>query len=355
MVAQPWSHNTMISRAPDAFVLYQIGDADTDQSLWTPCYNSSDALASTPVVTVMPTPTPSRVQSRGDPNGVYLRSAPSLEGPWAPFLNNSPVEIDFAGSWATAVNGGNPAPFFFVNGTVLLYFSANPCPPNWGNKVPGNNCIGVAVADSWRGPYSVARANALPVTHPESEDAHLFRDPRGHFHLLTNVNNDHARCAQGVPCGGHAWSKDGLTFSNLTIGAFGPVTRFANGTYSYNAYVERPQVTQAGDGTPLAFFVGMGRSSYNNSISWAQLFCVQGAENCGPTLPPPPPPPTLVRYRHDSGLCLSTNASSVFPCAGGWGTTCPTFLASCALPQSTWQERADGPEQRCGWRNIPQH
>ena len=38
---------------------------------------------------------------------------------------------------------------------------------------------------------------------------------------LTNVNTCHARCAQGVPCGGHAWSSDGFTFSNLTIGAFG--------------------------------------------------------------------------------------------------------------------------------------
>lgn len=185
------------------------------------------------------------------------------------------------------------------------------------------------MAESWQGVYSVAPANPLPVTHPESEDPFVFRDSRGHFHLcvlcsgerdttlgqqlptprlsyhprapaasLTNVNNDHTRCAQGVPCGGHAWSYDGLSFSNLTIGAFGPVIRFQNGSYWYTAYVERPQVRgwggrdlparcccpaaqaaspfipqvlQAADGTPLTLFLGMGRSSYDDSCNWAQV------------------------------------------------------------------------------------
>ena len=40
-----------------------------------------------------------------------------------------------------------------------------------------------AVAESWQGVYSVAPANPLPVTHPESEDPFVFRDTRGHFHL----------------------------------------------------------------------------------------------------------------------------------------------------------------------------
>ena len=43
-------------------------------------------------------------------------------------------------------------------------------------------------------------ANPVPVTHPESEDSFVFRTRRG-YHLLTNVNNDHARCGPGVACG----------------------------------------------------------------------------------------------------------------------------------------------------------
>ena len=99
-------------------------------------------------------------------------------------------------------------------------------------------------------------------------------------------------------CGGHAWSADGLTFSNLTIGAFGPYVTLKNGTGVANAYVERPLINQHADGTPHTFYVGMGRSSYLDCCNWPQLFCTNdtlAAGLCGPTitpgLPPTPPPP----------------------------------------------------------------
>lgn len=136
-----------------------------------------------------------------------------------------------------------------------------------------------------------------------------------------------ARCAQGVPCGGHAWSRDGLAFSNLTIGAFGPVLRI-NGSYVTNAYVERPLVVQAADRTPLAFHVGLGRTSYVDSCNWVQLFCTPGAQGCGPTWPPPPPPPTYVELRN-GGSCLQFNASA-FPCSGtGAAAGCPVTMGPC--------------------------
>jgi hypothetical protein len=108
--------------------------------------------------------------------------------------------------------------------------------------------------------------------------------------MLTNVNTWHKRCAQGVPCGGHAWSPDGLLWSNLTIGSFGPVITFANGSTWTNAYVERPLITFAPDGTtPLTFHVGMGRSSYFDSCNWVQRFCTPGGTGCGPTWAEPTP------------------------------------------------------------------
>jgi hypothetical protein len=310
MIAPPWSHNAYLGitagdpTAPP-FVLYQIGDAAVSPSEWQPCYNASETN-----VAAGAAPLRAGVRTRNtDGYEVFVRSAPALAGPWT--VGGTAVSFIFPpGGWSTSINGGNPAPFFFENGTVLMYYSANPCPRGWGNISPGNNCIGVARGTSWRGPFT---ALPLPVTRPESEDAAVFRDKRGHFHLLTNVNNDHTRCAQGVPCGGHAWSYDGLTFSNLTIGAFGPVTlsfpffraislastlftphcslhaqviRFQNGSYWHTAYVERPQVLQAADGTPVAFFVGIGRSSYEDSATWAQLFCVAGQLGCGPTIAP---------------------------------------------------------------------
>ena len=96
--------------------------------------------------------------------------------------------------------GGNPTTYTFPNGTTLLYFTSK-CPPGWGIAP---NCVGVARASSWDGVYD-AMALPHPLTYPESEDPFVFRDPRGNFHLLTNVNTYHRRCGAGVPCGGHAW------------------------------------------------------------------------------------------------------------------------------------------------------
>ena len=70
-----------------------------------------------------------------------------------------------------------------------------------------------------------------------------------------------------------------------------------------------------------------------------QAFCVAGQAGCGPTLPPLPPPATQVHFSL-GGRCLSTNAS--FPCAGGWGTSCPTFLDDCASADSLWIEQSGG-------------
>jgi hypothetical protein len=352
MIAQPWSHNAMVSatkggnESTPSYVLYQIGDAVTDPSEWQPCYNasetdlsftptsSSSSSSSTTTTTTTTKSIKSHYQSK-DGYPVFVRSASDLAGPWT--VNGTGIDFIFPeGSWATSCNGGNPAPFFFENGTVLMYFSANPCPPKWGNINPNNNCIGVARGNSYDGPFT---ALPLPITHPESEDAFVFRDPRGNFHLLTNVNNDHTRCAQGVECGGHAWSTDGITFSNLTIGAFGPVIRFVNGSYWRNAYVERPQILQAEDGTPIAFYVGIGRTSYEDSATFAQLFCVSGQENCGPTTPPTPI--TNVQYQlvGDSNRCLGTNTT--FPCPGGWNSSCPVFITQCTDTSSFWIEYDD--------------
>ena len=269
------------------------------------------------------------------------------------------VYVSFpAGSWTNGID--NPTPFIFENGTTLLFFRSETCPKNWGALAPA--CIGVARADTWQGPYESLFVD--PITHPEGEDPAVFRDPRGNFHMLTcvfacsiastgcalrlnplplpihrasNVNTYHMRCPQGVACGGHAWSLDGLTWSNQSIGAFGPVVRFSNGTYYHGAYSERPQVLQAADGTPVAFYMGWGRSSYLDSVNWAQLFCSAGMDpeaDCGPQLPPPPPPPTPANPKQ-GGLCLIANSSN-FPCAGGWADSCPVTLGSCSDPTASW-------------------
>lgn len=146
------------------------------------------------------------------------------------------------------------------------------------------------------------------------------------------MNTYHARCGPGVPCGGHAWSRDGLTWSNQTVGAFGPVIRWTNGSYFTGAYVERPQVLQAADGTPVSFHTGFGMQSYSDSHNFAQLFCTPGRTDCGPTQPPAP---DRVRVAQGAGRCLVTNATT-YPCAGGRAESCPLALGACDDPTAIW-------------------
>ena len=169
-----------------------------------------------------------------------------------------------------------PAPFIFPNGTTLVYYQATTCPAGWGNAAPA--CVGVMRAADWRGPYEHARS--LPIVHPESEDPFVFRTKRG-FHLLTNVNTYHRRCASGVPCGGHAFSEDGLEWSPQVIGAFGPISTLSNGSVVHNSYVERPQVFQDPDTLePVTLYVGLTRpDGYSDSVTWAQPFAARARKD----------------------------------------------------------------------------
>ena len=355
-VVIPWSHNTVVAQNGDgmspSIIVAHIGDGVVDPSKWAPCFNKSDVHDSdgaTGDAAAAAWPHPSygsanedgALLRRSDPSDTcYFETADHWDGPWSRALNNSGVVINTTGSWSKDGFVGNPAPFVFANGSVFLYFTATTCPPGSGNKAPP--CIAMARSDSFLGPYTMEAA-PRPITYPESEDPSVFRDKRGNFHLFTNVNTYHARCAQGVPCGGHAWSRDGLVFSNLTIGAFGPVITFKNGSQWKNAYVERPLVTMAADGiTPLAFHVGMGRSAYEDSCNWVQLFCTDGTDlTCGPTRFAPTQPARNVTLRN-GGLCLVIANASSFPCSGeGTSAGCPVVMGACEDASALWQLQAE--------------
>jgi hypothetical protein len=186
LVVPPWSHGASVTRDPvtGEYLLFHIGNGAVDPKTWAPCYNSSEALgefegaALAAAATGAPPAAPLPGASESD--STFVERAPSLDGPWTHFNNNQGVTVVYPpGSWATSMT--NPAAFIFPNGTTLLYYRADQCPKTWGALAPA--CIGVAIADSWEGPYTSLFAQ--PITHPEGEDPAVFRDPRGNFHLLT--------------------------------------------------------------------------------------------------------------------------------------------------------------------------
>jgi len=203
--------------------------------------------------------------------GVSVAKSPS--GPWS---ETRRIELfnQSNNDWVTGYFS-NPAPFIFKNGTTLLYGKCRTCPKGWG-KAP--ECICLFRASNWKGPYKLLSASE-PLINLEGEDPAVFQDPRGNFHLLSNINTWHARCLPGEAGGGHAWSRDGLTWSEVHLGAFGPLVELANGSSLHAAYTERPAVYQDPEtGVPTTFFVGLSGDNYHGAINWAQPFVTRASE-----------------------------------------------------------------------------
>lgn len=198
----PWSHNTVAvtdARFPsDAAVqIWHVGDGVVPASVWSPCWNASEAGPHARVEADGP---PAAFFSEGSAftlaaaaspgNTAYVTVAPTPDGPWTRALDNQGVAINFTGSWTGAL-AGNPAPLVMPDGSINLYFTAVPCPPNSGAKA--SNCIAVATSrNGFEGPFEM-NAAPHPITYPESEDPSVFRDPRGNYHLLTVRGSLHAR------------------------------------------------------------------------------------------------------------------------------------------------------------------
>ena len=186
LVVPPWSHGAYVVRDPPTgeYLLVHIGDGRVPKSTWAPCYNSSEdtpAFAAAAAAAAAAAPDEPLGAGALANDGVFVERSMSLEGPWTSFANNTGLVVNYpADSWTHGIT--NPALYIFENGTTLLYYRADDCPKGWG-LAPA--CIGVAIADSWQGPYM--SIGSEPITHPEAEDPAVFRDPRGNFHMLTNV------------------------------------------------------------------------------------------------------------------------------------------------------------------------
>eukprot|EP00039_Didymoeca_costata_P028439 m.21068 g.21068 ORF g.21068 m.21068 type:complete len:467 (+) comp7023_c0_seq1:103-1503(+) len=297
----PWSHNTVALHDMNAdknasWQIWHIGDGIVNSSVFNPCFNKSEAstkfklVKSEKEIEKESQITSERYLNKQPPKPnpgaeTFVASAPTPQGPWVRDFANKPLNIKFDPSGAWPQSATNPAPLVLPNGSIRLYFTCGDDDKPCGLV---SNCIGMAQSDNgWEGPFI---PHPKHLTNLESEDSFVFIDPRGNFHMLTNINTCHARCPVGVECGGHSWSRDGVTFSNLTVGAFGPYITFENGTGWNNSYSERPLVTQNEDGSPLALYVGLGRTTYLDCCNWGWLFCTQelaeAGGKCGPSIRP---------------------------------------------------------------------
>ena len=99
--------------------------------------------------------------------------------------------------------------------------------------------IGMQRCESARGPCRGGE-DGPPIFKHAAEDPSVFVDTRGNFHMLVNALP--YACVPKTNQGGHAWSKDGVTWSEPRVGAFNTTVSFTDGTVITCERRERPQM-----------------------------------------------------------------------------------------------------------------
>jgi hypothetical protein len=132
--------------------------------------------------------------------GISIASSKSLDGPWE--VQSLIIEDQWKSDEVYCTHT-NPSPVFLPNGSVMLAFNAGYCNDHL-------ETVGIAMADSWAGPYTLFEKNAVlrnPDGSPHKcEDPYLWQSKRG-WHLIThNQQGPQTVSSYGYSVDGHNWT-----------------------------------------------------------------------------------------------------------------------------------------------------
>jgi hypothetical protein len=139
----------------------------------------------------------------------------------------------------------NPSVTFNKNGSLIMAARG-------GN--PHKQCCsdGIVTAPSWRGPYTQHTQIGTPSS-PDVEDPFIYTDAHGHYHCLFHKFVD-----EHPSCGGHAFSRDGWTWTLTNSPAYTSIVNTTDGgSHNFNRR-ERPHLLFDDNGTtPVMLFTSL--------------------------------------------------------------------------------------------------
>ena len=132
--------------------------------------------------------------------------------------------------------------------------------------------LNLAIATSYTGPYH--RIYNHPLFSDGNEDPFLWRDKRGHFHMLMHSLEAGGGFGDGPKVGRHAYARhidSKWTFGNRTL-AFNTTVQWTDGTHTDFYRRERPQLVFSDDGnmTPLYLTNGVQEAGQGSSYTVIQ-------------------------------------------------------------------------------------
>jgi len=143
----------------------------------------------------------------------------------------------------------NPGPVLFKNGSMAMFYRDSADLPQ---PTCSQESIGVQYCANRT---AFCKGGRNPIFKHTAEDPSIFIDKRGNWHMLVNALP--GGCVPKFQQGGHAWSKDGVEWSEPRTGAYNTTVVFTNGTSFTCSRRERPQMILDSTGTPLAMTSGV--------------------------------------------------------------------------------------------------
>ena len=185
-------------------------------------------------------------------------------------------------TWDADVTNPSPFPLYpHHDKTSEILLAYRGCPYN----CPDSELLNLATAPSYSGPYT--KIQSQPLFSAPNEDPFIWRDKRGHFHMLTHSLEPEGGFGDGPKVGRHAYSRtlEGpWTFNNRTL-AFSTLMDFVDGTSVNFFRRERPQLFFSEDGNMTPLYLTNGVQEKGSTMSYTIIQPLAGAgeweRSCG--------------------------------------------------------------------------
>ena len=245
---EPWAHNPEIDIVPalpnssesPLYLLLQMGNGTVTKPVVN-CDGGSSAEST-------------RWERQLTQNSSFTIDIHSSSSPNGPWTSNKVVlnGVGELGNW-------NPTAVVLPNGTARMMILCN--------KDDG---IRILEAASWRGPYNVLTPEPAVRCSIERfkwcvEDGFIYQDTRGHWHSLFHMF-DFPNATKLKWSGGHAFSRDGIIWSNVSQAYNTTVEVKGNGSAPgqvlFASRRERPKLLFNAAGEPTHLFNGVQLGEY---------------------------------------------------------------------------------------------
>ena len=248
-VSATFTHNPTVvwSQADSAYLMFHIGCPIQPPSGCQPVNVACDAG-----------------NNNNGESGITLRISPDLRS-WK--LVGQVLTANVNDSWDTDTTNPSPLPLHSAsNATSALLLAYRGCPFN----CEGPELINLAYAASATGPYT--RLHSAPLFPDSNEDPFLWRDRRGHYHMLMHSLEPGGGFG-GPRIGRHAFTRDYLnawTFGNKTL-AFNVTVHFNTGETVDFYRRERPQLFFDEDDAMTPLYLSTGVQQQGSSASYTLI------------------------------------------------------------------------------------